>query len=187
MYKRGHQGIGLLVLAPIFYVLLPERPVLAVLVSGILVIQGLPDKDQGISWLDHRGTSHSFVSALLVGCVCAGIGWLSGTYAVQPLARWISTGGTFAGTTASWWGTRLAMYDPQTLAVIGFAVGAGGILTHLLGDIITPMGLRPFLPFSKRQYTISYTQASNPYANTGFFILGVVTFGITLVSVYGLP
>lgn len=47
MYKRGHQGIALLVLAPMYYVLLPDRPILAILLSGIMVIQALPDKRPG--------------------------------------------------------------------------------------------------------------------------------------------
>ncbi|RRJ29551.1 metal-dependent hydrolase [Halocatena pleomorpha] len=187
MYKRGHFGIGLLVLAPIHYVLLPERPMLALLVSGILVIQGLPDKDQGISWLEHRGTSHSLFSAVLSGAVCAGVGWAVGEYFLSPTATWLSTVATSTGTPAAWWGTQLTMYDAPTMAVIGFAVGAGGIVTHLLGDIITPMGLQPFRPFSERQYNVASIPAANQYANSGFFVLGLLAMLVALTSVYSVP
>lgn len=186
MYKRGHLGIGLLILAPMYYVLLPDWPVLALLVSGIVVIQGLPDKDQGISWLKHRGTSHSLVSAAFVGAGCAGVGWAAGEYILPPIATGLSTAATSAGTPAAWWGAQLMLYDAPTMALIGFAVGSGGILTHLFGDIITPMGLQPFRPFSKRQYNIAYISASNPYANSGFFVLGLLAMIAALASVYGL-
>ncbi|UPM44742.1 metal-dependent hydrolase [Halocatena salina] len=185
MYKRGHFGIGLLVLAPMYYGLLPDRPILALLLSGILVIQGLPDKDQGISWLKHRGTSHSLVAVVLVGAVCAGIGWAAGEYILPPIATGLSTAATSAETPAAWWGDRLLMYDAPTMALIGFAVGAGGIVTHLLGDIITPMGLQPFRPFSERQYNVAYIPAANPYANIGFFVLGLLAMLVILASVYG--
>ncbi|WP_330633793.1 metal-dependent hydrolase [Halocatena halophila] len=184
MHKEGHRGIGLIILAAICYALLPERPILAALLSGFMFIQELPDKDQGISFLEHRGVSHSFLSIVFLGIICAGVGWAVGTFFFPPIASGLATMSS-AGTPASWWGTRLATYDAQTMTFIGFAVGAGGIASHLLGDIITPWGLKPFLPFSKRSYRIARIPADSTYANYGLLILGFLAFGASIAAITG--
>lgn len=132
-----------------------------------------------------KNIASEFGSAALADAVGAGVGWAAGEYILPPIVTGLSTAATSAGTPAAWWGAQLTIYDAPTMALIGFAVGAGGILTHLLGDIITPIGLQPFRSFSERQYNVAYILASNPYANSGFFVLGLLAMIATLASVYG--
>jgi inner membrane protein len=69
MYRLGHTGIALLVLAPLSYGLLEaHRPFLPLIISlGVLGIEPLPDYDFKIPFLDHRGVSHSLFAAVSVG------------------------------------------------------------------------------------------------------------------------
>lgn len=183
MLREGHRGIVLLGLAPFIDIFLRAgRPFLAVLAFGVWVIEPLPDKDQQINGLRHRGTSHSLFAAFLVGWACAGIGWGLGTYVTVPVADWLSmTGLDLLG----WVTVRLAALDPPTLAAVGWCVGSGGILLHLAGDIITRGGLQPLLPFWKHEVVLSPVTSDSPGANRLLYVLGWLA--ILLVAVGLLP
>ena len=45
---------------------------------------------------------------------------------------------------------------------------------HLLADVVTPAGLKPFWPVSDRRYTLDIVRADNPLANYGLLVLGVL-------------
>lgn len=184
MHKRGHRGIAFLILAPLLYTLLPDRPLLALLSMGVLVTERIPDKDQGISWIEHRKTSHSVTAAALIGGLCAVLGWALGRYVTPTVTGWLSA--PAADGSAAFWGSRIAVLDAPTFAAIGFAVGAGGIVVHLLGDFITTQGLQPFLPFSSRRYNPSPMYSSNKIANNGLFAVGMIAVVASLASVFGL-
>ncbi|MFC6732859.1 MULTISPECIES: metal-dependent hydrolase [unclassified Haladaptatus] len=66
------------------------------------------------------------------------------------------------------------------LAGFAFGVGVLSIASHLLADWITPMGIKPFWPFSRRRYSLDLTTAKNPVAN--YLLLGLGVF-VTAVSV----
>jgi len=68
-----------------------------------------------------------------------------------------------------------------------FLVGFVSIASHLLADALTPMGIRPLWPVSRRRYSLSVTTAANPIANYGLLGLGVVAVlaGIGIVVVFG--
>lgn len=165
MHRSGHVGIVLLALAPVTY---------ALLAFGVGFIEPLPDNDHWIPFLRHRGTSHSLVMAVIVGVICACLGWLFGTFVTVPLATWLSPVVLGENTSIAWGVTRLAALDAPTLAQTGFLVGFGGIVLHLLGDIITVAGIRPFLPFSRRQISLSGLRANNSLVNGGLFVGGVL-------------
>ena len=78
MYRLGHTGIALLVLAPLSYVLLEtHRPLLALVTAlGVLAIEPLPDFDFKLPFLDHRGVSHSLLAAVCIGGILALCGWV---------------------------------------------------------------------------------------------------------------
>lgn len=172
MYRRGHVGITLLGLAPILYILLPSRPFLALLTFGVFVIEPLPDYDQRVEWLEHRKTSHSLLTAGVIGCVCACFGWVVGTYVTVPVADWLVSIAASGDTPLAWSATRLGELDGLTLTIVGGGVGAGGVLLHLAGDIITVSGIQPLLPFSRRTISLSSLYADSKAANLGFFLLG---------------
>lgn len=181
MHRNGHTGIVLLALAPVLSALLQaNRPLIAVLCCGVLLTEPLPDYDLRTSLLTHRGISHSLLTAIVVGLFCALFGWLLGTYGTEPLAAWL---GTTDWPNASEISERLTLNAPP-LALTGFFVGSGGIVLHLLGDVITPMGVQPLRPFSDRTVSLSVVRASNRFANGGLFLLGllaIVVVGYTRI------
>lgn len=175
MYRRGHRGIVLLALAPVLFILFAvDRPILALLAWGVLLIEPLPDRDQRINWLEHRGTSHSLFTAGIVGVCCGGLGWVVGRYVTEPLTIWLLSGGVIGPNAITWTETHLGLLDATMLALVGICIGAGGIVLHLLGDVITIAGIQPFLPFSKRNISFSLLHADNTLANRGLFTLGVL-------------
>jgi membrane-bound metal-dependent hydrolase YbcI (DUF457 family) len=213
MYRLGHIGIALLVLAPLTYVLVEaHKPLLALVTAlGVIGIEPLPDADFRVSFLDHRGVSHSLLAAVAVGGIIALCGWFiagqvstalasvftavseaatTGATALQSLTP-SGASGRIAGLlrmvadSLGRTGGQLQALDPQTVAGIGFVIGAGGILIHLLGDVLTVSGIRPFLPFSRWKLSVSSLRANSTLANTGLFALGVVAIAVVLSTTVG--
>lgn len=157
MHQVGHYGVSLLVFAPIGLALvLAGVPELATLGGATMVaLATLPDVDHRVPLVDHRGPTHTVAFALLVG---AGTGVAGAALAtdVSPLGS-VATG------------------------VFGFAIGTLGVLAHLLGDVLTPMGISPFWPLSRRHYSLNVTTAKNPIANYLLFALGA---GATAGALY---
>jgi len=158
VYQLGHYGIALLVYAPIGAALVLAGHAVAAYVGGAVMVgtATLPDCDHRLPLVEHRGPTHSVPFALLVG---AGFG-IAGS-AVAP-----AVDGTLG-------------VDP---AAFGFALGCLSVATHLLGDVLTPMGIRPLWPVSDRRYTLNLTPAKSPVANYGLFALGVLVTAMTLVG-----
>jgi len=158
MYRLGHQGAALVVYAPLgLALLLLGRPTLAVVGGGVsLALASLPDVDQRLPGVDHRGVTHTVGFALAVGLALGALGWLLGR-------------GAGPGTTAEF-------------AAVGFAVGTTAIVSHLLADVITPMGITPFWPVSDRHYTFGICRADNTLANYALLGLGVA-LTVTVLAV----
>lgn len=148
----------MLVYAPLGVALLHAgEPELAIVgEAGMLTLATLPDSDHRLPFVRHRGVTHTFGFALLVGLALGGVGWwLDGRPA----------------TTAS------------GLAVFGFVIGVLSILAHLLGDVLTPAGIRPFWPLWDGSVTLSVTPSKSLVANYGLFLLGVgVTVALFVVA-----
>jgi len=115
-----------------------------------LVVTVIPDFDLYVPWLTHRGVTHSLLAAVCFGVVVAAV-----------VARWTDP---------------LALSEDYVRrATLGFAVGAGSIVSHLVGDVITPMGIRPFLPLDS-VYSLNLVYAKDTGANLAFIVIGVVVF-----------
>jgi membrane-bound metal-dependent hydrolase YbcI (DUF457 family) len=213
MYRLGHTGIALLVLAPLTYVLVEaHRPLLALVTAlGVIGVEPLPDADFKVPFLRHRGVSHSLLAAVVVGGVIALCGWfvvgeVSTALAsvVTAVSETVRTGATTLHSTTpseasgriadllraladslGQTGSQLQGLDRQTVAGVGFAIGAGGVLVHLLGDIITISGIQPLLPLSKWRLSLSSLRANSTLANTGLFAVGVVAIAVVLSTTVG--
>lgn len=57
--------------------------------------------------------------------------------------------------------------------VVGVVVGVTTLGSHLLADMLTPMGVRPFEPLNDRHYTLDVVKAANPVANYVLLVVGV--------------
>lgn len=69
--------------------------------------------------------------------------------------------------------TSFAEYTRR--AMLGFTVGAGTVVGHLIGDVITPMGVRPFYPVDS-VYTLNLVYAKDLGANLAFVVVGIMVF-----------
>lgn len=160
MYQEGHYGAALLAYAPVgFVALLVGLQQLGLL--GLVVVAGLatlPDQDQRIPRMKHRGITHTVWFAILVGSAVAVAGGYVGSI----------------------------LDDGSILAVVvgvlfGFFAGALSILSHIAADALTPMGVSPFSPVDDRHYSLDIVRASNHAANRALLMLGVAAAGLMLV------
>ena len=156
MYRTGHLGVSLLAFAPAAYWLVSGGYVaLAFLTGGtMLYLASLPDIDHRLP-VPHRGPTHSLAFAALVG----------GAFALVAgeLARVLS----------------VAVPAGLSMAAFGFLLGFGSVLAHLLGDVITPMGVR-FLWPSSRTWSLRLTTADSRVWNGALFALGVFSVAASL-------
>ena len=163
MHRTGHVGAALLVYTPlgIAVALAGYEPVAVLGAVVAITLSTAPDVDHQLPAVDHRGPTHTVVFALLVGVSLAGV-----TAALIESA------------------------SPATdvgIVTFAFAVGTLTIVSHLLADAITPMGIRPFWPVSERRYTVNLARAGNPVANVLLLLLGLAAtlVGVGLVFVFG--
>ena len=152
MYLKGHLGVALAVYAPAgAWLLLADRAETALLGGvAVLALTMVPDCDTLTDRIDHRGPTHSLTFALLTGL-------LLGTVA-----------------------TLLAPGLALELAAFAFAVGVLAVVSHLLADVLTPMGVRPFWPLWDRTFSLELTYARDPVAN--YLLLG---FGTGVAALAG--
>lgn len=171
MYRPGHTGASLLVYAPLGYALLLRGELLLALVGGALVVAlaMVPDVDLRIPGISHRGSTHTLLFACCVGAVLGGCGWV---LAIELGG----VGGALGGVAV-----HLGRPSPTRLGTFGFLVGALAICSHLLADVITPMGIAPFWPLSSRRFSLGIAKSSNTFANAVLLALGV---GVTLGALW---
>ncbi|WP_408958251.1 metal-dependent hydrolase [Natrinema sp. 74] len=163
MYQVGHYGSALLAYAPLGTVVsLGGRGDIAI-VGGLVCValSTLPDYDHRLPLIEHRGPTHTVAFALLVG---AGLAALTAVV--------VDAASAFVG---------------ASVASFAFLVGVVSIGSHLLADALTPMGIQPLWPLSRRRYSLELTTAANPIANYGLFGLGIgaVLAGLSLVFALG--
>lgn len=158
MYTKGHCGVTLLSYAPVGFGLLISGHESAAVAGGgiVLALMMLPDCDHVVPSLEHRGPTHTLLFALLVGAV---LGVCTAVAAPDP-------------------GTRFGA------SAFGFAAGTFAIVAHLIADVLTPMGIQPFWPVSRRRYSLEVTSARNRTANDVLLGLGVlvVTTGLYVLG-----
>ena len=184
MHRSGHLGAGLLVYAPLFYWLwITDRPLLALV--GLVVVLWtvpLPDIDLQVPGLSHRGSTHTIAFAILIALAWTVIGWSVGGYltetivsglesVVLPIEGWHRVLG------------QLQSVDARTLSAVAGLSGGVAVLSHLLADLLTPMGLAPFWPVSSIRYSLGVCRASSRSVNALLLGLGVIT--IALISLEG--
>lgn len=167
MYRTGHQGVNLVLFAPVFAALAASgRVVLGAVGVGIVFLTAsMPDIDIRLPVVAHRGITHTVWAAAAVGLAVVG-----------PVYY-------FQGTIVSA-APDLGSYSPLTLAAYVGGCLSFSILGHLVGDLLTPMGIRPFQPLSDRSFSLSLWTADS-VANKALFGVGVVTVAGTVYLLAG--
>jgi inner membrane protein len=164
VYRLGHYGVSLSLYAPIglAFALAGEPTLGLVGGAGVLALARVPDYDQRVPGITHRGVTHTVAFALLVGAA----------FAVALVAL------TQAGS------NPMPAAEVAPRAAFAFGVGAFGILAHLAGDVLTPAGVPLLWPVSGRTYTVSLTTADSTVWNYLLFALGVFASAVAgLVAV----
>jgi inner membrane protein len=148
VYRSGHYGVALLAYAPALYVLAAEGRLPVAVAGGALVLAlaTLPDVDHAIPLVDHRGVTHTLAFAALVG------------------------GAVWAGVMAA----PVEVASRELVAYAAAGLAAFSVLTHLLADALTPVGVPLFWPLTTRRYSLGVTPAGHPFWNVGLLVLGVV-------------
>ena len=157
MYPNGHRGISLRLFAPFALALTAAELTGLALLGGVVVVglARVPDKDQNVPFVKHRGFTHTVWFAFGVGTV---VGTLF--YVVSGV---------------------VAVLSPVLMFLFGLFVGAFGIVGHIAGDVITPAGITPFAPLRDTKYSFGIVRAANPIANYLFLLIGVVLYGLAIV------
>lgn len=148
MYPPGHVGLTAILFAPLvcwFRATGRERTATECLLVAV-ALSVLPDVDTLLPGLVHRGVTHTLLAAVVAGL------------ALAMILR--HRGGFFSG---------LAGED----ATVVWFVGTAGVVSHLLGDVVTPMGIQPLFPLLEAGYTFDVVRASSPAANTLLLLSGV--------------
>lgn len=155
MLAIGHLGISLLIYAPIAYVLLVSgrEKAMATGLVVVLLLTPLPDIDMVLPFVAHRGVTHTFPAAVCLGVVVGIGGWTSS----------LSSAGS-----------------GRDRAAFGFFLGSLSVVSHLLGDVVTPMGIQLMYPVSSTRYTLDLVSAFDLEVNRLLFVLGAVVVWLTL-------
>jgi len=168
MHRRGHYGLALLVFSPLVFLLNVSHASGEALV-GILIVAGvapIPDIDQHLPFVSHRGITHTVWFIIVASTLATAVTWAAAVQGTQAVNGTLST----------------ASVPSLVLPAlgVGFLV-ALGLATHLLGDVITPMGIKPFAPVNDTKYTWKLTTSANSTANNALFIAGL---GATGAAIY---
>ncbi|MEF8771814.1 metal-dependent hydrolase [Halodesulfurarchaeum sp.] len=158
MYRTGHYGAALLTYAPVGFLLVAAGYEKLAIIGGGIVLGGsmVPDWDQLVPFISHRGITHTFWFALLVGLLLGAGGWVIGS--------------------------EFGAQVQGPLGVFGFVIGTVMIGAHLFADALTPMGIRPFAPLGSGSCTVGLTRAANPIGNGLLLVLGVLVAGGALAA-----
>ena len=158
MHWQGHVGAAAIAYAPLG-AWLATTGAQRLAVVGLLVAVSLstaPDVDQHLP-IAHRGATHTvwFVAA---GTVVAGLAGYAG-------ATLVATDASLAGTTVG-------------------AAAAIALISHLVADVLTPMGIRPFEPVSSVSYTFELVYSKNRRANRVLLAGGGVAVAVLAILVW---
>jgi inner membrane protein len=154
MHREGHYGAALLAYAPLGFVAIALGFPTAGVGGGALAVAlaMVPDWDQRIPGISHRGVTHTVhfagVVAVGTGLLGAGMGASVSTLGVAPL---VVVGA----------------------AAFGATTGAVAILAHIGADALTPMGVEP-LGEDGPHICYDVCRADSTLGNYGLLALGGV-------------
>lgn len=162
MHSEGHAGSMLLLYAPFAFMLayIGEYVYLGIGFMLLGTMPMVPDIDMKLP-IKHRGWTHTIWFAIFLGVMNVII--VSAIY---------------------FYSGRIPQSEFYPLLLFGFFVGNMWVFGHLIGDYITPMGIKILYPLRKRSYRAKFlffpVRASNEPANYIFMVLGTVIFFLSV-------
>ena len=163
MYPPGHVGLTAVLFAPLvgWFRSTGRERVATECLAVVTALSLLPDVDALLPGIVHRGVTHTLLAAVVVGVALS----------VGLHCRADS-------------GLRL----PGKGGIFCSCLGAFAIVSHLLGDIITPMGIQPLFPLWQSAHSLNVVAARSPTANALLLLAGMTALSVAyLVPVAGPP
>ncbi|MBP1986972.1 metal-dependent hydrolase [Halolamina salifodinae] len=163
MYGKGHQGLAMLLFAPILFGLLYIK-MYVVAAIGFFVCIGLatyPDIDWSLPFVKHRGITHTLFGAVVLAIVFG-----VGVYLLMPKLPSILV--------------EMISISRGWLALIVGAFVVIAIVFHLIGDWLTKSGIQPFSPMKKTRYAAGVTTSANPFVNIVLYFIGLFAIGTVI-------
>jgi len=165
MYKDGHRGMALLLMAPLTAMFGPVGLCMSMVAVAVC---RLPDLDHDYTWLTHRGPTHTiwFAAGVAVLVTASGYAGLSVVPVNLPVLP---------------------------LALLFGATVFLGLLSHLFADALTvgrdSHAIRPFNPLSSHPLRFGLVRADSHLANSFLLTAGglfqVMAFIISISGVAG--
>ncbi|MFB6255088.1 MAG: metal-dependent hydrolase [Halobacteriaceae archaeon] len=182
MHQKGHLGVTLLTWAPIvavigvffdylilyalvgtFLLVNPLMPLALLMNQRFGVFRGryslslcmIPDVDMKLPLVKHRGFTHTVWFAAIFAVLSGVIGY--GVLSVLSPAF-------------------IQLSQQMTIAIVVFSgyIGFHAVVSHILADALTPMGIRPFAPLSKREFGLGLMTAGNTIGNLLLLLFGIL-------------
>jgi inner membrane protein len=155
MHSRGHLGMALIFWSPVAFILFQVGRV-DWAVFGFIFVETfamLPDQDMNFPVVTHRGITHTVWFLVAFSAVTGLVGGF-----IEP-----------------------DIYV-RGIGISSIAVVLGGLTigSHLFADMLTPMGVKLFGPIPPK-ISLNAFRASNPFANTGTLVVGVIATGVSVV------
>ena len=157
MYRKGHRGMALLFAAPpsVLLILATGNPGAGLPFTALaFMVAMLPDTDQKIPFVKHRGITHTIVFAVVVAL----IGGVLLFQAIRIVLPW---------------------RDLPAGLLFGYAASAlfVGVLSHLFADSLTvgsgDYAIHPFWPISDHEARLGLTTASSAVWNVALLAAGI--------------
>lgn len=178
MFRTGHLGLAILCWTVVAAaLLLPDHPALAVF-GGLVCVwfATVPDVDMSLPGVQHRGPTHSLVFSVVFGGVVAAVVLSLHRVAQLPVASsvWASLREPLAAVAPEVLAAFVdALPGVVTVAAISGLAATVSVLSHVLGDALTPAGVELFWPVNTERYSLDLVLASNAVANYLAFVVGV--------------
>ncbi|GAB7010451.1 metal-dependent hydrolase [Halorubrum trueperi] len=163
MHEKGHIGAGLLLYAPFGFIVAALASLELAAAGGVAVasMAMVPDLDMKTPLVKHRGITHTVWFAVLVGFGFGALGALVGL--------------------------EEGILATILFSIIAFGFGTLTIISHLVADALTPMGVRPFAPVRDDKFTLNWFKAANPIANYALLGLGGLVAVAAIVAGTAIP
>lgn len=159
MNRDGHLGAALLAFVPIGLTMMEAGAgglalVWAAVAASLTMV---PDHDQRVPFVSHRGVTHTLLFAVGFGLA---VGAVTGAFAE---AGHIQVGPSFV----------VLDHRVGPLQTVGFVVGTVTVLSHLAADALTPAGVPLLWPLSDHRFSLGLVAADDVLANYGLFLAGL--------------
>jgi inner membrane protein len=163
MHQKGHIGASLAVYAPFGFLVTALSSLEGGVIGAVAVasMAMIPDLDMRVPLVKHRGITHTVWFAVAVGALFGVVG------AVAGFQESVAAAALFG--------------------VLAFGFGMLTIVSHLVADALTPMGIEPFAPLRDDHFTLDLFKAANPIANYALLALGGLTAAVALVAGEAIP